>query len=238
MVGMSKAKAENRALPKRFYTAALARDGRIWLDGKELKTQGRKPLILPDALADAVAAEWQAQETHIDPEHMPLTRLANVAIDRAAIDRDAWLATIAAFGETDLLCYRDPAIADRQASQFDPVLAWAAATHGIELACTESVLPLAQPATSQAALTALLQTASDSELTGLAMLVPLLGSAVLGVAVWQGQVPVEAAIAMARLDETAQAERWGPDDEAEALHAQKQKEIRAAAFFLTFKQLN
>ena len=34
------------------------------------------------AQGDAIAAEWGAQSSEIDPEKMPLTRLANLAIDR------------------------------------------------------------------------------------------------------------------------------------------------------------
>ncbi len=242
MVGMSKAKAENKSLPKRFFERAtfepVTEGYAIALDGKQLKTQGRHPLVMADArLAEAVAAEWQAQQTHIDPDQMPLTRLVNLTIDRAEMEREAYIANIVAYAGTDLLCYRDPLLAERQGTLFDPVLQWAGHAHSIHLATTESVMPIAQPQASLEALARLLATASNAEITGLAMMVPLLGSAILGIAVWQGELSAEAAMAMARLDETIQAEKWGRDAEAEAMWEHKQKDIAAAAFFLTSKVL-
>lgn len=231
MVGMSKAKMESRALPKRFYTQAEARDGRIFLDGKELKTQARLPLVLDAALADAVAEEWNAQEGVIDPDRMPLTRLANLMIDRTSHDRDALVANLVAYAETDLLCYRDPAIAARQAALFNPVLDWAAG-QGIALAVTDSITPIAQPEASLAVADSLLREADDRALTALAMMIPLLGSYVLGVALWKGAITLEQALSAARVDEDVQAEQWGRDAEAEAAWVHKQRDICASVRFL------
>lgn len=236
MVGMSKAKAENKALPKRFYTNAEARDGRILLDGKELKTQARNPLVLPAALADAVAAEWQAQQEVINPDRMPLTRLANLTIDRTPHDREAMIANTVAYAETDLLCYRDPALADRQVALFDPVLAWAAG-QGVVLATTDSINPMPQPEASLVLADALLREATDAELTAIALMVPLLGSFVLGVALWKQAITLEQALEAARIDETVQAERWGADEEAGFMWEHKRSDIASAALFLTYKKL-
>src|SRR5690606_35605476 len=102
-----KAKAENRALPKRFYTSAEARDGQILLDGRVLKTSAKNPLyVAQHKLAEAVAAEWNAQAEFIDPDAMPLTRLLNIAIDRVPMDRAALIDDMVRYAETDLLCYR------------------------------------------------------------------------------------------------------------------------------------
>jgi len=281
MVGMSKAKMENRALPKRFYKTAAAVDGRILLDGRELKTQARNPLVIPSsALAEAIAAEWNTVEEQINPDRMPLTRLMNLTIDRAEADRDAMIQTILDYTETDLLCYRAPmnplpegeggdprsgegegasatnpdtgaqarphrltppspsgrGLNERQAAAFDPVLIWAAG-QGIRLDTTDSVMPIAQPQLSLQAARALLEQANAGELTALAMMVPLLGSALLALAIWQGEVHVEAAISMAHLDEDAQAEQWGVDEEAEAAWEHKKNDITASAFFLTHNAL-
>lgn len=228
MVGMSKAKAENKAYPKRFYQQAEARDGRIYLDGKELRTQARNPLVITaPELADAIAAEWNAQVQHIHPEHMPLTRLANLTIDRAPTDRAAWEGQVLAYLETDLLCYRHPEIAAQQAQHFDPVLQWAAG-QGMVLATTHGLMPIAQPPAAFAAARAMLATATDAELAAITLMVPLLGSAVLALALWQKAVALKDALAMARLDEAAQAERWGVDAESEAMWAGKMRDIGAA----------
>ena len=238
MVSDSKAKAENRTHPKRFYKVAAAENGRILLDGRELKTQGRKPLaIASPVLAEAVAAEWQAAQTHINPERMPLTRLVNISIDRAGADRDALIATMVDYAGTDLLCYRAPDIAQWQATLFDPVLQWAAG-QGIMLQTTDGIMPIAQPQASLEAVAALLAPASDAEITALAMMVPLLGSTVLALAIWKRELSVEAAMQMARLDETKQAEHWGVDEDSEAAWAYKKADILASAFFLTHNALN
>ena len=242
MVGMSKAKAENKALPRKFYERATfdpASGGfRILLDGKPLRTQGRNAMVIVSRLlAEAVAAEWDAQVVVIDPERMPLTRLVNLTIDRAAAEREAYVGNILAYARTDLLCYRSPEIAERQGTMFNPVLQWAGRALGIHLLTTESLMPIDQPQASLDALAALLAGASDAEITGLAMMVPLLGSAILGIAVWQGELSAESAMELARLDETIQAEKWGRDEEAEAAWEHKRKDIAAAAFFLTCKGL-
>lgn len=239
MVGMSKAKAENRALPKRFYREVTVADGEVLLDGKRLRTAAKQPMVLRSALAEAVAAEWRAQETHIDPDAMPLTRLVNITLDRVPHDRAALLLNAAAYGESDLLCYRDaaPELAARQAKHFNPVLDWAA-QQGVKLNVTEGVMPVTQPTESLHRLHQHLAVASDSELAALAMMVPLLGSALLAWAVWQGALTIEDALNAARLDEEFQAEKWGRDAEAEAAWAPKARDLRAAAFFLTHNGLN
>ena len=115
---------------KRFYKAATVGEGRsILLDGRPVKTPGRQALALPsEALAEAVADEWNAQGERIDPRAMPLTGLANAALDRIAPDQAAFARGLAAYGESDLLCYRAEApslLVSRQAAHWDPILAWA-----------------------------------------------------------------------------------------------------------------
>src|SRR5687768_13595973 len=75
-----------RPLPKRFYTdVTVEPEGQgfaIRLDGKPVRTPTKNWLTLPTAaLAELVAAEWRAQKDLIDPLTMPVTRLANTAID-------------------------------------------------------------------------------------------------------------------------------------------------------------
>src|SRR5436309_5516561 len=72
-------------LRRRFYERVDvgARDGefRIQLDGRPVKTPGRRLLAAPtQELAAALASEWQEQCDLIDPGKMPLTRLANTII--------------------------------------------------------------------------------------------------------------------------------------------------------------
>ena len=78
-----------RPLPKRFYKSVTVTEQLgIALDGRGVKTPLKAPLVLPNhALAEAVAAEWDEQIEVINPHAMPLTKLANTAIDRAVAER-------------------------------------------------------------------------------------------------------------------------------------------------------
>ncbi|MEI4471722.1 ATP12 family chaperone protein [Frigidibacter sp. MR17.24] len=219
--------------PKRFWTAAeaVAVEGghAVHLDGRAVRTPARAAFVLPSrALAEAAAAEWAAQGDKVDPATMPVTRAANSAIDTIGANRAAVQEMIAAYGGSDLLCYRAEAPAElvaRQAEGWDPLLAWLAATHGAPLAVTAGIVPVDQPADSLARLDAALGAVSDFELAALHDLVALSGSLVIGLAAAAGRHPPEHLWALSRLDETFQAEQWGRDDEAEAV-----AEIRRAAF--------
>ena len=77
--------------PRRFYKMVSVQPVEhgfaIALDGREVRTPARRPLRLPSlALAERLAAEWDAQEKEVRPDAMPFTRLANTAIDRMAGD--------------------------------------------------------------------------------------------------------------------------------------------------------
>lgn len=84
---------------KRFWTdVAVDTDRGVTLDGRPVRTPGRTPLVLPTpALAEAVAAEWRAVPETLDPRAMPLTGLANAAIDRIAAAPAAFAAGLAAY---------------------------------------------------------------------------------------------------------------------------------------------
>src|SRR5947207_13945475 len=75
-------------LRKRFYQAATVGEGTpypVLLDGRAVKTPAGGTLAAPVlALAQAIAAEWNAQGERIEPATMPLTRLANTIIDGVA----------------------------------------------------------------------------------------------------------------------------------------------------------
>ena len=193
---------------------------RVTLDGKPVMTPGKHPLILPTrALADGVAAEWDAQGDVIDPLSMPLTRAANSAIEKVTPQFDAVADMLGAYGGTDLLSYRasEPeGLKARQAEGWDPVLDWARDRYDAPLAVTEGLMPVAQDADALARLRARIATLTPYELTAFHDLVTLPGSLILGLAVLDGRLTADEAHALARLDEEFQAERWGRDEEADA----------------------
>lgn len=226
---------------KRFWKAVTVEpDGAgftVRLDGRAVKTPGKRPLILPGrAMAEAVAAEWAAVGGTVDPRRMPVTRAANSAIDKVATQFDEVAALIAAYGGSDLLCYRAEGPADlvrAQAEAWDPLLDWAEQAHGARLVTTTGVVPVAQPEAATGALAAAVFACTAFELTALHDLVALTGSLVLGLAAARGDFEAEAIWALSRIDEDWQAAQWGRDEEAEEAAAVKHADFLAARHFWT-----
>lgn len=225
---------------KRFYRAAgvAHEDGRyrIVLDGRPARTPAKRPLALPArAAAEAVAAEWQAQGEEFEPAALRLTRLANTAIDRVAGNRSAVVAEVTRFATTDLVCYRatEPQeLVRRQAEAWQPLVEWAGQRHGAELRVTAGVVPIAQNKEALAALARAVDGYHDFALTALHAATAAAGSLVIGLALGEGRIDAETALAAACLDDTFQAERWGIDAEAEARRAALKADIETAARFL------
>lgn len=224
---------------RRFWSEARVRPdaGRfgISLDGRPLRTPLGAALLAPTAaLAGAIAAEWNALGPVIDPTLLPLTRLANSAIDRARPQHGAVVSTIAEYGATDLLCYRaegPEALRSRQAAGWDPWLCWAAETLAAPLVTTSGVVPRSQPAASLASLRARVAGEGAFGLVSLHELVALTGSLVLGLAVRRGVLGAASAWELSRLDEIWQAEQWGLDAEAEEAAFLKSEALLHAARF-------
>ncbi|HEV2818318.1 MAG TPA: ATP12 family protein [Allosphingosinicella sp.] len=222
---------------KRFYNRAeVGEGGRILLDGRPVKTPGRRDLAAPAAaLAEAVADEWNAQGETLDPRSMPLTGLANAAIDRIAPDHAAFADGLAAYGESDLLCYRaeGPApLAARQAELWDPILAWAQQRYEIVFELALGVMHMPQPPETLARLRGALAERDSFALAGLSPLVTISGSLLVALALAEGAISLDQAWAAATLDERWQAEQWGEDEEAAAALANRRRDFAAAARFL------
>jgi chaperone required for assembly of F1-ATPase len=229
---------------KRFWSHAVAiprpEGGHaVLLDGRPLRLPGGAPLATGfAALAEAIAAEWEAaggeKGGEMSMEAVPLTRLLGTAQDRIAPDPAAMVEGLAKYGETDLLCYRaeGPELAARQAAEWQPMLDWAAEALGARLAVTDGLMPVAQPAASLAALRAAIATHGTEELAALGLAVPALGSLVLGLALSAGRLTATEAQRLAVLDETWQEERWGTDWEAEERRIRVAAELRLAERFL------
>lgn len=229
---------------KRFWdqAEAMPRAGAwaVRLDGRPVRLPGGAELALPTAaLARAVAAEWQSAgggkggETGYDA--LPLTRLAGTAQERVRPHPDATARAVARYGETDLLCYRaasPEALVQRQAQSWDPWLDWADRRYGARLGTTAGVMHLAQPPAALAALAGAVAGQPVPVLAALGVVVPALGSLVLGLAVVERVLPADAAHALSLLDEQFQAELWGQDREARAVRARVAAELAEAARFM------
>jgi chaperone required for assembly of F1-ATPase len=225
------------SLPKRFYKDVSVTDegGRaaLLLDGKPVRTPGKQPFaVRGKKLAEAIADEWRAQGEHIDPKTMPLTKLANTAIDGVAGRRDAVIENILNHARADLLCYRADGpmkLRDAQASHWDPVLAWAKDALKAPLTLAEGVVHVAQPDESIAALKNEIGKLDDLGLAGLHVMTSLAGSALLGLAVALKRLTPEAAWDAAHVDEDFQIGQWGEDAEAKARRAARKTDFDAAA---------
>jgi len=218
---------------KRFWKDAAVvavEDGfTVELEGRRVKTPAKRLLTLPTrAMADAVAAEWQAQEKQIDPRTMPVTKTANAAIDKVAVQKAEVVDMLAAYGDSDLLCYRAERPAEliaRQASEWDPLLAWAEERHGARLVTATGVMPVAQDAAALERLAAPVFAMEPFALAAFHDLVALSGSLVLALAVIEERLEPQEAWRLSRLDEDWQIEQWGDDEEAEAM-----ARVKGAAF--------
>ncbi len=228
-------------LPKRFYKLAQAvasADGfAIELDGRPVRTPARNVLVLPNlAAAELVAAEWQAQEVEIDPARMPATRIANTAIDGVAIDPQAVLEDIIRFSTSDLLCYRSASpveLVQRQAEVWDGILDWFRARTGTAFAVTVGITHQPQPRETVAAFGALLRRHDTPfALACLHVFTTLTGSAVLALAIAEGEIDAETAWDAAHVDEDWNIEHWGEDDLAAARRVARQIDMNAAAAML------
>ena len=210
--------------PKRFYGDASvveAESGHgIALDGKPVRTPVGKPLVVPGAaLADALAGEWAGQGETIERETMPLTRLACTALDLVPARRAEIVAGVAAYGETDLVCYRvdePPALARRQEACWQPLVAWAAERYGARLAVTTAIAPVAQAPDAVDALRGAVAAEDDFALAGLSTVARAFGSVVLALALRERWLDARAAADASLVDERYQIERWGEDAELAA----------------------
>lgn len=229
------------AAPKRFYKEAglaPAETGfALALDGRQARTPGRSPLVLPTrALAEAVAAEWQAQGEAIDPTTMPLTRLANSAIDGVAPRMEEVRADLLRYAGSDLVVYRaaepDRLVAE-QAAAWDPVHAWARDRIGAHLILSEGVTFVGQPSEATAAVERELgREASPFRLAALHVMTTLTGSILIALMQAAGDLDPGAAWRAAHVDELFQESRWGSDREATERRDRREAEFRAASHMI------
>lgn len=235
MIDKATGRETPKPLPRRFYKqVSLSENLGIRLDGRAVRTPSKAELLLPtQALAEAVAEEWQAQIDVIDPATMPLTKYANTAIDRAGSQSEAIRQDILSYAANDLVCYRVEApveLAKRQAGLWDPAVAWAEHRTGYRWHVTSGLKHVEQPG---AALASLKQSVpvDNFSLVGCHGLTTLSGSALLALMLLEGAISVETAWQAANIEEHWQAEQWGEDAEALARSSGRKAEFQAGARF-------
>ncbi len=225
--------------PKRFWKAvtveAVEGGFTVRLDARPVKTPGKNLLVVPtQALAQAIAAEWDAQQGLVRPDTMPFTRAANSALEKVAPQFDEVVGLLAAYGETDHLCYRATGPVEliaRQRAGWDPILDWCATALNAPLTAVAGVMHIAQPPASTDRLHRMTAEMSPFQIAAFHDLVGLSGSLILAFAVTHGRLTPQQAWELSRIDEIWQAEVWGIDDDAEALAETKRLAFHQAASF-------
>lgn len=226
---------------KRFYKIVeMRREEGLFalrLDGKRAMTPGRKPLAVPnERLADAVAAEWRAQGEQIDPVSMPVTRLANSAIDGVAERREEVRHEVLAYAGADLLCYRAEApegLVRRQDALWNPIVAWAEARFNVPFKLAAGIVHVAQSGPTMRRLAVEIDRYDEPfRLTGLSLATTLTGSALIALAVAEGTIDADAAWAAAHVDEDWNISQWGEDAEAGRRRVRRRADFDAAALAL------
>lgn len=225
---------------KRFWKdVAVVAEGNGWsieLDGRPVKTPARAVLVVPALpLLDAIADEWRSVSGEVDPRAMPLTGLANAAIDRIAPDRSAFAQGLSNYAEADLACYRaegPSALTDRQAQSWEALLAWARRRYDVDFVTTSGLMHVAQPEATVERLSHAVGALGPFELAGLSPLVTIGGSLLAALAVLEKSLSAEEAWDAVSIDERWQLEQWGSDAEAERVLEQRRRDFLAAARFL------
>ena len=225
---------------KRFWEAAEAvrEDGgwTVQLDGRPLRTPARASLVVPsEALAKAIATEWHAVDGTVDPGKMPITGLANAAIDRIAPNRQAFAGGLARYAEADLACYRSewpPELVERQAECWDPLLAWARRRYDVDFATTSGLMHVPQPQPTIDRLAQAVAELDPFRLAGLSPLVTVGGSLIGALAVLEKAMTADEVWGAVSIDERWQLEQWGSDVEAKAALENRRSDFFAGASFL------
>jgi chaperone required for assembly of F1-ATPase len=225
---------------KRFWKdVTVEAEGEGWgirLDGRPVKTPARASLVAPtEALAQAIAEEWRSVGETIDPRRMPLTGLANAAIDRVAPERKAFAEGLARYAEADLACYRAEGprqLVARQEQSWDKLLAWGRRRYDVDFASTCGLMHVEQPAATVERLSHAVAALDPFRLAGLAPLVTVGGSLLAALAVLEKAITPEEAWDTVSIDERWQLEQWGADQEAETALENRRGDFLAAARFL------
>jgi chaperone required for assembly of F1-ATPase len=204
----------------------------VTLDDKPVRTPSGRALAAPiREIADAIAAEWDAQKEFVDPLTMPFTRFANSVVDAVVERVDAVADDVAKYLGSDLLFYRaghPEALVAREAALWDPVVFWAADTLGAHFILAEGIVHVSQPEPAIAAARAAFP-ADPWSIAALHVVTTLTGSALLALALLRDLLDADRVWAAAHVDEDWNIEKWGIDEEVAARRAARLVDFRAAA---------
>ncbi len=227
---------------QRFYkdvtVAPVGQGFEIHLDGKPVRTPGRAILTVPNqAVADAIAAEWSAQNETIEMSVMPLTRLAYAAIDHVRANRAEVVDTVSKYAETDLVSYRAEAplrLQEMQNNAWQPLVEWMEERFGVRLAITEGILPVAQDPAHMATVRDVIEALDDFRMAALQAVTTASGSVALGLALWDNAIEPDMAWRVAQIEEDFQIGFWGDEPNAIIMREGRKQTMMAGADLFRF----
>ncbi|XP_068387765.1 ATP synthase mitochondrial F1 complex assembly factor 2 isoform X2 [Eschrichtius robustus] len=203
---------------KRFYQNVSITQGEggfeINLDHRKLRTPQAKLFTVPsEALAVAVATEWDSQRDTIKAYTMHLTTLCNTSLDNPTQrGKDQLIQAAAKFLDTDTVCYRveEPeTLVELQRNEWDPVIGWAERRYGVKIGSSTSIMGPSIPARTREVLVSHLASYNTWALQGIEFVVSQLKSMVLTLGLIDLHLTVEQAVLLSRLEETFQIQKWG-----------------------------
>ena len=238
-----------KVLRMRVDVAAVADGYAVTLNGAPVKTPGKRSLMVPGAALAREIAREIVRLVARDPAALAgkglgdPARAANFRIAAGAIDviageagaRARVVAELAAYGETDLVCYRaerpEGLVAAEQAA-WAPLVDWFAAEFGVRLGVTTGLRAVPREAAALNAITAAIEGYDDFALAALSLATRTAGSIVIGLALSRGRLDAHGAFMASAVDERFQAERWGADEDSGLALEAKALDLTQAAQFL------
>ncbi|MCI4384219.1 hypothetical protein PGIGA_G00036140 [Pangasianodon gigas] len=186
----------------------------INLDRRKLKTPGGKLFTVPnEALAIAVATEWDAQKDTLKFYTMHLTTLCNTALDNPTQrNKEQMISAALKFLETDTICYRvedPPGLVELQKNEWDPVMDWIEKRYNVVIGSSSSIMGPQIPEETKETFRQHLSSYNLWSLTGLEYVISQLKSLILSFGLIDRHLTVEHAVLLSRLEEEYQIQRWG-----------------------------
>ncbi|ABC62358.1 ATP12 family chaperone protein [Erythrobacter litoralis] len=207
----------------------------VALDGRGIRTQGKRPQIVQTAaLAELLADEWRAQGKDIDPASFPHRDMADYAIDRIATAADDIPAKLIGFMETDTLCYRadpDEPLYKRQLDMWEPLVTAFEMREDIRVERASGIIHKPQPPESLAKLRARIDALDPFTLAALFATTSLSASLIIGLGTLEADADSETLWDAANCEEDWQVELWGDDFEAADRRARRKRDFLRAVEF-------
>ncbi|XP_056325220.1 ATP synthase mitochondrial F1 complex assembly factor 2 [Danio aesculapii] len=219
---------------KKFYETVSITQGEgglfeINLDKRKLKTPSGKLFTVPnEALAIAVANEWDVQKDTLKFYTMHLTTLCNTALDNPTQrTKEQMISAALKFLETDTICYRveePPGLVELQTNEWDPVMNWIEQRYNVVIGSSASIMGPQISEETKETFHQHLNSFNFWSLTGLEFVINQLKSLVLSFALIDRHLNVEEAVLLSRLEEEYQIRSWG---NVEWVHDYDMYELRA-----------